>query len=255
MEPFRFHRDSVTAGGFTPLDNGPERAIHIQCPHYLTGFTLVELMVVISIMAVITAIVLTSQSSFNKTLVLANTAYDIALSLRSAETYGIGSRAITGGAVNAGYGIHFERGNTGSYVLFADISPGPAASGCHGLPAGGATAPDAQPGNCVYTSGSDALVRTYMLGNGITIKDFCAYSSGAWSCMRGGLSSLDIVFARPNPDPFMSKDGAYSRPFPVTAACLTVASPGAPDGPFRFISIAQSGAITANAASDPSSCH
>lgn len=208
-------------------------------------------MVVISIMTVITAIVLTSQSSFNKTLVLANTAYDIALSLRSAETYGIGSRATTGGVANTGYGLHFDRANLGSYILFADNSPGPAVSNCHGLPANGSGAPDAQPGNCVYTSGSDTLVQTYMLGNGVTIKDFCAYSSGAWSCMSGGLSSLDIVFARPNADTFMSKDGAYSRPFPVTAACLAIAAPGAPDGPYRRVSVAQSGQIAGNAPSCP----
>ena len=51
-------------------------------------------MVVLAIVTSITAIVFTSQNSFNKTLILANTAYDIALTFRSAATYGLGGRTI-----------------------------------------------------------------------------------------------------------------------------------------------------------------
>ena len=54
------------------------------------------MMVVLAIIVTITGVTLTSQTSFNKTLVLANTAYDIALTLRSSQTYGLGSRAFGG---------------------------------------------------------------------------------------------------------------------------------------------------------------
>ena len=47
------------------------------------GFTLIELLIVLAIIATVTTIALSSQSNFNKTLILANTAYDIALTLRS----------------------------------------------------------------------------------------------------------------------------------------------------------------------------
>ena len=61
MEPFRFRRGLALS--------------------LSKGFTLIELMVVLAIIVVITTVVLTSQSSFNKSLILANTSYDIALSL------------------------------------------------------------------------------------------------------------------------------------------------------------------------------
>ena len=90
--------------------------------HFRRGFTLIEMLVVLAIIVTVTTIALSSQSAFNKTLILANTAYDIALTLRSAENFGIGSRALYRTA-NAGYGVHFQRGTLGSFILFADTAP------------------------------------------------------------------------------------------------------------------------------------
>ncbi|MDE2021325.1 MAG: type II secretion system protein [Patescibacteria group bacterium] len=210
------------------------------------GFSLVELLVVLAIMVIITTIALTSQSAFNKTLILANTAYDVALTLRSAETYGLGNR-VAGSVANAGYGIDFQKATPGSFILFADTSPQSSNStACHPNP--DPSAPNARPGNCVYDAGSGEKVTSYALGNGITISDFCAYQLSVWSCASGGLSSLDIIFSRPNPDPFISVNGSYSTVSPATRACLTLSSP---QGGLRFISVGASGEITANAASCP----
>lgn len=211
------------------------------------GFTLIELMVVLAIVISITGVVFTSQSSFNKTLVLANTAYDVALTIRSAEMYGLGNRAI-GGATNIGYGINFQKAVPGIFTLFADTYPSANAANCHGLPVGGAGAPNAQVGDCVYEVVQGEKVSDYTLGNGITIQDFCAYyGNGTESCAvahGGSLSSLDIVFARPSPNPFMSVNEFYSSAFPVIAACITLSSP---QGGSRFVGVSLSGAISASA--------
>jgi len=197
-------------------------------------------MIVFAIIVTISGVVLSNQSTFNKTLVLSNTAYDIALSLRSAETYGISSRVSSGGIVNAGYGIHVETAESSSLVFFADTSP---AASC--------SRPDCKPGDYAFVRGVDTIVQTYALGNGIRVSDFCAYN-GSWTCASspaGGLSVLDIVFERPNPDAYIHSGGTlYSK------ACLTIISSQA-QGTGRFISIAASGQIVANAASDPASCH
>lgn len=215
MEPFRLHR--VPSSAIT------------------AGFTLVEMLVVLAIIGTITTIVLSSQSSFNKTLVLANTAYDVALMLHSAESFGLGSRAL-GSMANAGYGLHFERDTPGSFLFFADTWP-PVDSSC--------ARPDCKPGDHLYST-VDSLVRTYILGNGIVVSDFCAYSD-AWYCALGGyLNSLDIVFSRPNPDAFLYTNGSTFTAY--TQACLTVSSP---DGGSRFVAIAASGQIIANAPSCP----
>lgn len=215
------------------------------------GFTLIELMVVLAIIAIITAVAITSQSAFNKTLVLANTAYDVALTLRSAETYGLGSRAISG-ITNTGYGVDFNSGTPASFTLFADTYPSAASGGslCHPSPSNGSTAPDAQPGDCAYEPGQDVKVANYALGNGITINNFCAETASAWVCANassGAITSLDVVFSRPNAAPFMSVDGTYAVP-PVTAACLELTSP---QGGARFVSVNATGEITANASSCP----
>lgn len=230
----------------------PLRRDPVQRPFPLKrgGFTLVELLVVLAIIAIVTAVTLAGQSAFNKTLILANTTYDIALTLRSAETYGLGSRAL-GSTANTGYGVEFLTSVPASFTFFRDIYPSASdPRHCHPTPAGGPSAPDAQPGNCVYdgTSRSENI-STYTLGNGITVSNFCAFKSGVWLCTnKGMLSALDIVFARPDPNPFMSVDGVYSALFPVTAACLALTSP---QGGSRFLSVAASGEITADAASCP----
>ncbi|MBI4065657.1 type II secretion system protein [Candidatus Kaiserbacteria bacterium] len=211
------------------------------------GFTLVELIVVMAIIGVVMLVVLTSQSSFNKTLTLANTAYDIALTIRYAETYGISGRA-AGAVTNAGYGVHFQSASPRSFTLFADKYPSVGQPGvCHALPANDPSGPDAKPGNCAYDSSQGEVTVDYTLGNGITISKFCSYTSG-WSCSDNGLTSLDIVFARPNANPFISANGSYSATIPVTAACLTVSSP---QGGSRFVSVSSSGQISANASSCP----
>lgn len=214
------------------------------------GFTLIELLVVLAIITAITGIALSSQSGFNKSLIVANTAYDIALALRSAETYGLSSRVAEGTILDAGYGLHFDKSTPSSFVFFSDLHPiSSEISPCH--PSSGTSAPDAKPGDCAYQAEEGERVTTYTLGNGITVSDFCAYAGGAWSCATSGagaLSTLDIVFARPNPDPFISTNGTYSAASPVTSACLTITSP---QGGARYVSIVASGSINANATSCP----
>ncbi|HVM58919.1 MAG TPA: type II secretion system protein [Candidatus Paceibacterota bacterium] len=217
------------------------------------GFTIIELLVVLAIIGILSVIVIVTQSSFNKTLTLANSAYDVALVIRSAETYGLGSRA-TGVDANAGYGIHLSSSTQDALTLFADTYPGPSDTSCYGLPIEGADAPDAKPGNCAddtVDGGPDEDITTFNLGNGIYFSDFCADVADSWQCVSDDgstLSSLDIVFSRPNADTRMSINGAYDADFPVTAACIALTSL---NGGERFVSVSNAGQITANSASCP----
>lgn len=195
-----------------------------------------ELLVVLAIIISITTVVLTSQSAFNKTLLLANTAYDIALTLRLTESLGIGTLAVSG-VKNAGRGAHFDKATPGFYITFGDTYPVPPS--CAGKPT-------CNSGDDVYTASQDTPIQTYTLGNGMKITDFCVYPSGSNTCASTGLTSLDIVFARPNPDVFVRANGVAGISY--TSACLKVASL---QGGARFIRVAPSGAIIANALSCP----
>ena len=201
-----------------------------------------------------TAIVITNEVSFDKTVVLSNTAYDIALAIRSAESYGVGSRAAVG-VQNIGYGVDFKKGTPTSFTFFADTYPStPSAANCHGLPATGAGAPDAQPGDCVYTTNSDAMVNKDVIGNYVFVKDFCVrLGATQWSCANSGdesLSSLDIVFSRPYFDTFIHANGKTDIEY--TKACLIIASSDAPFSNLHYVSVELTGEITANASA--SSC-
>jgi prepilin-type N-terminal cleavage/methylation domain-containing protein len=230
MEPIRHHR-------------GPAL-------RHLEGFTLIEMLVVLAIIITITAVIFAGQSNFSNTILLTSTAYDVALSMRDAETYGLGTRA-QGGVANAGYGLDFSAATPTTYTLFADdYPPAGGTNACHTLPTNGASAPNAYPGDCVYGSG-DAAVSTYTLGNGVTISNFCAAgSSGSWSCANSTtnkLTKLDIVFLRPNATPFISENGTYNAASAIARACITVSS-GANS---RYITLAASGQIIASATSCP----
>ncbi len=221
---------------------------------YRRGFTLIELLVVFAIIAVLSLVVITSQSSFNKTLVLTNTAYDLALALRSTETYGIGNRAIGSSQnANAGYGLDFQKANQTSFTLFADTYPPIGSSGlCHTPPANDPTGPNAVPGNCVYDATQGEKVMSYTIANNITISNFCAGVGSSWACANGTgfftLSSLDIVFSRPNPVPFIRARILTFPPVSADAACITLSSPY---GGSRYVAVNAAGEITVATSSCP----
>ena len=86
----------------------------------LRGFTLIEMLVVLAIIVVISAIVFTGENNFNRSFFITNTVYDVALTLRQAQTYGLSSQAY-GATQNAGYGIYISNESPSTYVMFADV--------------------------------------------------------------------------------------------------------------------------------------
>ncbi len=170
------------------------------------GFTLVEMLVVLSIVLVLSTIMITGQSTFNRSLLLSDTAYTIAFSIREAQTLGLSSRVFSS-VQNAGYGIRFDAYTPSSYIQFSDIypaSPGNSQSGICPGHAGIAGSPDARPGNCIYdpyyppTVTVDELVRTYTLNRGFYVSAFCGTSAQGQKCSTTDFDTLDIVFMRPS---------------------------------------------------------
>lgn len=199
------------------------------------GFTLIEMLVVLAIIIIVTAIALSGQSSFNRTLALTNAAYDIGLTIRQAQSYGLSSRQFSGAGGNAGYGLYFDNGTPTSYVLFADTYPG--------VPVN--ATPDQKPGDGIYTKSSE-LVETYKLNNGLSISQFCVSASGLGTvCKNSGLSALSITFTRPNTEThILGKSAGWSA---YTSACVSLSSA---DGDTRSLSVTQTGQV-ATASSCP----
>jgi len=142
-----------------------------SCASRLRGFSLVELIVTIAIIALISVVVLARYGSFNSTVLLNSLAYDIALSVREAQVLGISVRG-DDGSFAAPYGMHFTEGT--SYMLFVDRNE-----------------------NGRYDDGEE--ISSYVIGQGNEITDLCADST----C---GLNTLDVLFERPEPDAIVYTD-------------------------------------------------
>lgn len=171
----------------------------------MRGFTLLEMLVVLAIIVIITVITLFGHANFDRSTLLTDTAYTIALSTRQMQTLGLSSRAF-GAVTNVGYGVHVSTLTPTSYVLFADTS----ASG--GVPAycpvGTAGTPEAKPGNCLYTAGADGIVQTYTLTRGFRVTEVCGRDTGnVRRCSTTGgayLQAVNAVFVRPNTESILS---------------------------------------------------
>jgi prepilin-type N-terminal cleavage/methylation domain-containing protein len=192
------------------------------------GFTLIELLTSVAIFSVITTVAVFNNSRFNSSILLTNTAYEVALAIREAQSYGVnikktaGTVAGTGLQFQSGYGIHFVP-NSGSFFLFEDVS----------------SPPDNDPPNPdhVYNS-SDRKVEVFSLRRGATISKICVDNCVDPAEMFSPSDYLDITFLRPNPDAEIRKSGQPGT-YPSAHICVK-----APDGSQRKIFVNTTGQIS-----------
>lgn len=176
--------------------------------NYQKGFSLVELMVVIALFTIITAAALMNHARFGESILATNFAYDVALSLREAQSYGLSVREELPGAgiFTLAYGLHFglwsgdqrnESDRETSFVFFADKNGNGQYSGS-----------DAS-GACVASESSECL-KVYRLERGSRIASFCGVRTGSgveecriFPSSDATLSFLSANFKRPEPDAFI----------------------------------------------------
>lgn len=148
------------------------------------GFSILELLVVVTIFITITTVVLANYNKFRSSTILTNLTYNIALAVREAQVYGLSFRATEDITPFGSYGVHFDAtsGANRQFILFADA-----------LPAGN---PDRR-----YTSQTEE-VQKYTIQSGYLINRLCGYVNVSSSCTA--LRDLDIVYSRPNPEAYIS---------------------------------------------------
>ena len=150
------------------------------------GFTLVETLATLGIFMFITLIVFVGNNRFNNTILLTNLAYDVALTVARAQSYGVSVKQFGSGAesFNVGYGVHFRLCDTTadinesdnvSFVLFADVNRNQ------------------------YYEKPDEFLERYLIrrGNGINNLYWLDSCGNANLLGAGG---ADISFERPDPD-------------------------------------------------------
>lgn len=133
------------------------------------GFTIIEMVIVMAVIAVITTVVLVEYRSGAKVNRLQLAAQQVATDLKEAQNLSLSSQKSNGDIPPGGYGVSFYpyEPNNRSYILFAD-----------------------EDANKEYDTGEE--VRTVNLPEGIEISS------------TQGAAPLDVVFLPPNSDVFFS---------------------------------------------------
>lgn len=149
------------------------------------GFTLVELLVSIAIFAVVTSVAVVNHTDFNGSVLLTNLAYEIGLSVREAQIYGITVKgtALDATKFDSGYGMRFDMSTPTRYYLFEDRTP-----------------PDHYCDTTECGAIYDNVIETFYIQRGNRISKICVDGD----CSP---SILDISFVRPNPDAYIRVNG------------------------------------------------
>ncbi len=149
------------------------------------GFTLVELLVTIVIFVLLTSVVLFSQTNFDNTILLNNLAYDIALTIRQAQSYGVGARESSVASFPS-YGVYFDKSATlnKGFILYADTTVPP-----QKVFTGSVSCPTTDP----------ECVQKYSITRGSYISSVCV-GNGAACDLSKVPTSISIYFQTPNPD-------------------------------------------------------
>jgi prepilin-type N-terminal cleavage/methylation domain-containing protein len=167
------------------------------------GFTIIELIVTSSIMLVITSIVLVNHTAFGGNILVGALAYDVGLSVRQAQVFGLSVRefGVGTGAFDVGYGVHFDVNNSSSYQIFADVDK-----------------------NKTYDI-SDGIEEVFSIGQGFSIARICGTTPASIELCSNtdNISTLDITFIRPDPDAFIRIDGNAATEY--QSARIVVRSP------------------------------
>ncbi|MBC7981973.1 prepilin-type N-terminal cleavage/methylation domain-containing protein [Candidatus Parcubacteria bacterium] len=178
------------------------------------GFTLVELMVVVGIIAVISALSLFNSSKLNSSVLLSNTAYEIGLIIRDAQVSGLGAKVLLNGgnATTSNQGVFFDKGTPEKIVFFADLDK-----------------------NNTYNSGEESQVYNIENKRAGSIIRICEVNGTNCDDMY----DLTVMFKRPNPEAYFYDTDHTS----IGIQSNVVINVGFDGGDCRSIIIYKTGAI------------
>ena len=174
------------------------------------GFTLVELLISVAIIGLVTAIVLVKYKSFDSSVLLKDTAYEIALALRESQIKSV-SVVQQGSNFDNPYGISFtdSAANSKQYKAFYDNDN------------------DSPPRQDVDTE----VIQTFTIGRSMEVYQLCVERASVWTCEFGNVNKLDISFKRPNFNAlFYAENGSGALGgSPISSAKIIVKSPNGSD--------------------------
>lgn len=205
----------------------------------IRGFTLVELMVALFIMAAMTGMLLENYPDSTLRITLLNNTHNLALLIREAQIRG--SAVDSGGGVSGGYGIRIIDSKPSEVILFGDKVTPSVIAGVLDV------------GNGVYEDGSngttkDIIKSTTDMGEKFLYKKLCITGAtpDSFLCNENNIphiTSLTVSFSRPNVESHIYINNSTTTDF--SSACIQLYSPKSPEsGHVRSVRIYHSGMIT-----------
>jgi prepilin-type N-terminal cleavage/methylation domain-containing protein len=168
-------------------------------PQNQYGFTIVELIVSLAIFAIMTSLILSKYGKFDQGVILTNLAYDVALTIRNAQSYGLNVRSASRDAnafdtttSGGSYGVHFDKSLPSQFIFFVDGN-----------------------GNGIYDDLTNSDQKT-TIKRGSSISSMCV--SDVKDCINGvtvfnNLDELDITFKRPDPNAIITANGVPTKKY------------------------------------------
>lgn len=175
-------------------------------PKNSQGFTMIELLISISIFTLLSAMVLVKYNSFNIKAEFSNAVEEVVLALRQAQVYGVASKsstdsggaiircpAVTGSPFDCVYGVHFSSniGENDKVTIFVDENA-----------------------NYVYDVG-ETIAETIRFRSPIRV---FGLKCGGGDCAG---DRMNITFRRPNPDAFIA-DVSPTIPISYSSGSVTL---------------------------------
>jgi prepilin-type N-terminal cleavage/methylation domain-containing protein len=138
------------------------------------GFTLVEMLVTLSIIAILATVFLGNRTNYSERLSLKNQTYIVALALRQAQVYSLGVKGNGSPATfNTSYGVHFDSAYpSNEFRFFTD-----------------------QNGNGAFDSVEPS--ETMILANGVILSSVCGNNGANCYSTSGSFKKMSITFKRP----------------------------------------------------------
>lgn len=173
--------------------------------HFGRGFTLVELMVSVSIMVLITGVMVLQFSSFDSTTILRAHTYEVAHSVRAAQSYAASIRGTQDAEFSYRYGISFskiDKPEETNIFVYKDNTVG--------------TTPHKE------ACSPYCVIENRTIPEGFTVTEICVRQSGLLYC---NIESLDISFKRPEAvASFYAQTGGTPRILGIDKAIIKIQS-------------------------------
>src|SRR3989344_112201 len=171
----------------------------------IRGFSIVEMLVSIAVVALILAVVVINQGDFTDTFSLGTNASDFELQVRQAQIYGVAVKEFTPSSneFTSPYGVSVNiapGGGNSFYITFADRNKND----------------DYDGGSSCVVGGESECINRFNFTRNVVINQVCALKPNSQADCAPLVGRADITFIRPDPTAHLSLFNSVGNPTSIT---------------------------------------